>query len=355
MTGTVAIRFDVSSSIGSGHLRRAMALANELSDRQISHRFVTPNESCPTATALGVPQNLLVGFDANIGESNWIQKIPELTHVITDFCHHEHINLCATVTDILQSKQLNVAVIDSMPPNHFQGDKSTIPSIVVTPYLGAEKLRETPHCEQWLVGVQYAILDSSYLAIRQTLDKSSLTAGDHVLVCCGGSDRNQMTEYILSILLQNKNPEINLKIVVGNLFEENRVRAIKKIADQNQGRISLVFNRNNIADLICSCGILIGLVGLIRYESACFGKPSFLVQNHSDFEQYLRNFDNAGLGNIFFIQDQTERNDFESIVKTLSTVEGFTEWSKPNLDAFNQVDGCGGRRFLDVFLGSTFV
>lgn len=354
MPGTVAIRFDISSSIGSGHLRRAIALGDELAKRKVSQRFVTPNESCATAIALGVPQNLLVGFDANIGEDNWIQKIPELTHVITDFCHHEHINLCATVSDILQSKQLNVAVIDSMPPNHFQGDNNTTPSIVVTPYLGAEKLRETPHCRKWLVGVQYAILDSNYLTIRQTLDRNSLTAGNHILVCCGGSDRSQMSEYILSILLQNNVPEIDLKIVVGNLFEENRVKSIKKIADQNQGRISLVFNRNNIADLIYHCGVLIGSVGLTRYESACLGKPSFLVQKHTNFEQYLRNFHNAGLGNIFIIKNQNEKNDFESIIKALGTVDGFAEKSKPNFTAFDQVDGCGVQRFLDVFLDSTF-
>ena len=351
MPGTVAIRFDVSSSVGSGHLRRAVALGNELAERQISHRFITSNESYATALELGIPQDQLIGFNTKIGENDWIQKIPELTHVITDFCHHENFNLCSTINEILQSKQINVAVIDSMPPNHFQGDRYTIPSLVVTPYLNAKKLREAPRCREWLVGVQYAILDSNYLTIRQTLDENSLTTGDHILVCCGGSDRNKMSEYILSVFLQNKVPEIKLKIVVGNMFEENRVKSLKRIADQNQDQISLVSNRNNIADLIYRCGVLVGLVGLIRYESACLGKPSFLVQNHRNFEQYLRNFHNAGLGNIFFIQDQIERSDFESIVKALGTVDGFAEKSKPNIDAFNQVDGRGGHRFLDVFLG----
>ena len=136
------------------------------------------------------------------------------------------------------------------------------------------------------------------------------------------------------------------------MFEKNRVKMIKEIADQNQDCISLVFDRNNIADLIYRCGVVIGLVGLIRYESACLGKPSYLVQNHNNFEQYLRNFHNAGLGNIFLIQDQMEKNAFQSIVKALSTADGFVKNSEPNLAAFNQVDGRGGQRFLDVFLDS---
>ena len=352
MPGTVAVRFDVSSSVGSGHLRRAVALGDELTKRQISHRYVTPNRSQVTAVELGVPKNLLIGFDTKSGENDWIQKIPQLTHVITDFCHHEHSNVCSTVNQILQPKQLHVAVIDSMPPNHFQGDKNTKPSIVVTPYLGAEKLRKKPSCRKWLVGAKYAILDSSYLSIRQRLDRNSLTTGDNILICCGGSDKCQITEYILDILLHNNILETNLNVVVGNMFEKNRVKMIKKIADQNQDHISLVFDRNNIADLIYRCGVVIGLVGLIRYESACLGKPSFLVQNHNNFEQYLRNFHNAGLGKIFLIQDQMERNAFQSIVKTLGTADGFVKNSEPNFAAFNQVDGRGGQRFLDVFLDS---
>ena len=352
MTGTVVIRFDVSSSIGTGHLRRAIALGDELAKRRISHYFVTPNESVASAIELGIQEKQVVGFSTKLGEKDWIQRISNLTHVITDFCHHERLNSGSAINEILQSKRLTVAVIDSMPPNHFQGDKNTVPSIVVSPYLHAENLRKPPICNKWFAGVQYAILDSNYLNIRQTLNRDSVTAGNYILVCCGGSDPYQMSEYILHILLQNKVPEVNVKIVVGNLFEKSQINSLKKIADQNQKFISLVFNRNNIADLISNCGVLIGVVGLIRYESACLGKPSFLIQNHSKFENYLRNFHRAGLGNIFFIQNQTERINFESIVKTLGTVDGFSRMSKPNIDALDQVDGLGVQRIFDHFLNS---
>ena len=352
MTGTVVIRFDVSSSIGTGHLRRAIALGDELAKRQISHYFVTTNESVTSAIELGIQEKQVVGFSTKLGEIDWIQRISNLTHVITDFCHHERLNSGSAVSEILQSKRLAVAVIDSMPPNHFQGDKDSVPSIVVSPYLDAESLREPPTCNKWFAGVEYAILDSNYFNIRQTLNRDLVTAGNYILVCCGGSDPNNMSEYILHILLQSKVPKVNVKIVVGNLVEKSRIESLKKIADQNQKFISLVFNRNNIADLISNCGVLIGVVGLIRYESACLGKPSFLIQNHSNFENYLRNFHRAGLGNIFFIQNQKERINFESIVKTLGTVDGFSRMSKPNIDAFDQIDGLGVQRIFDHFLNS---
>ena len=353
MTGTVAIRFDVSQSIGAGHLRRAISLGDELVKRKIPHLFVTPKDSCASAIALGVPKNQLVGFEPNFGEIDWIEKIPELTHVITDICHHEQPSAESKIQQIMQSKRLSVAVVDSMPPYHFQGDETTRPSIVVTPYLDAEKLCEAPHCDQWITGVQYAILDSNYSTLHQSLARNLSVTGDYILICCGNSDPNQISEYILRVLLQHKDPKINVKIVVGKLFEDNRVNFFKTIAEQSQNNVSLAFNQNNIAELICNCGVLIGLVGLIRYESACLGKPSFLVQNHSGFESYLRNFHKSGLGKIFFIQNESERSEFESIVEVLGTVDGFAEKSEPNVGAFGQVDGYGGRRFLDVYLNTT--
>ena len=354
MTGTVAIRFDVSQSIGAGHLRRAITLGDELVKRHVPHLFVTSNDSCESAMALGVPKKQLVGFEPKFGEVDWIEQISELTHVITDICHHEQPSTESTIQQILQSKRLSVAVVDSMPPYHFQGDKTITPSIVVTPYLDAEKLREAPHCDQWLAGVQYAILDSDYSTLHQSLGRNLSVTRDYILICCGNSDPNQMSEYILSVLLQHKDPKINVTIVIGNLFEESRVDYFKKIAEPSQNNISLAFNQNNIAELICNCGVLIGLVGLIRYETACLGKPSFLVQDHSSFEPYLRNFHKSGLGNIFLIQNQSERSEFESIVEVLSTVDGFSRMSKPNADAFDQVDGLGVKRFLDAFLNSEF-
>ena len=354
MTGTIAIRFDVSQSIGAGHLRRAITLGDELVKRQIPHLFVTPIDSCASAMALGVPKNQLVGFAPKLGEVDWIEQISELTHVITDICHHEQPSAESKIRQILQSKKLSVAVVDSMPPYHFQGDKSASPSIVVTPYLDTEKLREAPHCDQWLTGIQYALLDSNYSTLHQSLGRSLSVTRDYILICCGNSDPNQISEYILGVLLQHKDPKVNVKIVIGKLFEENRVNYFKKIAEKIQNNISLAFNQDNIAELICNCGVLIGLVGLIRYESACLGKPSFLVQNHNSFESYLRNFHKSGLGNIFFIQNESERNEFESIVDVLGTVGGFSKMSKPNVDAFDQVDGLGGKRFLDAFLNSEF-
>ena len=351
MSVLVAIRFDVSASVGTGHLRRAIAIGKELNNRNIPHSFVVKNHSLQTARNLGVSTDKLVGFNPDNGEKDWIQRLPNLTHVITDYCHREydHSSTYSSVANIFKRKRVFVAVIDSMPPYHFQSKFHEAPSIVVTPYLDADKFRTAPACQSWLVGIDFVILDKEYSILHDKFD-SSLSAGNYILICCGGSDPHHFSTYILSELFEECQPQVHTKVVVGNLFDNTQVKSLHSIAKQYPQVISLESDRNNISDLVANCGILVGTVGLIRYEAACLGRPSFLILRNPDHENYLRNFHKSKIGNIYFMQIESERKQFQSIVRQLCTSDSFSEKSKPNLRAFQSVDGRGVKRILDTLL-----
>ena len=341
----------MSVSVGTGHLRRAIAFGKELKNRNIPHSFVVKNHSLQTARNLGISTDNLVGFNPDNGEKDWIQRLPNLTHVITDYCHHEydHSSTYSSVANIFKQKRVFVAVIDSMPPYQFQSKLHEAPSIVVTPYLDADKFRTAPACQNWLAGIDYVILDKEYSILHDKFD-SSLSAGNYILICCGGSDPNHFSKYILSELLKECQPQVHTKVVVGNLFDDVHVNSLHSIASQYPQVISLESDRNNISDLVANCGILVGTVGLIRYEAACLGKPSFLILCNSDHENYLRNFHKSGIGSIYFMQNESERKHFQSIIRHLCRLDSFSEKCKPNLRAFHSVDGRGVKRILDALL-----
>ena len=350
----VAIRFDVSASIGTGHLRRAVTFGKELTNRGIPYCYVTQNQEVETAIMLGIPANKLIGFDPYIGESDWIHKIPNLTHVVADFCHHERINPSAgaIIEGIKATRNLAIAVIDSIPPHHFECTSNKCPTLLITPYFDAENLRSSPNCDSWLAGAKYAILDQEYLNLHRIIEQKPLSPGQYVLICCGGSDPDRVTEFILQLLTDAQPPQTEIKLVIGNLFTANRIKIIEQIAIRYPEKVSLYTGRSNIADLIADCGVLLGLVGLIRYEAACLGKPSYLVQNNSDYENYLRNFDRGGLGKVFCLQNKNERINFEKFTRNLKSRDFFSRVSEPNKVAFELVDGCGVQRILDIFLTS---
>ena len=306
MSVSVAIRFDVSSTIGSGHLRRSTVIGKILNQRNIKHLFVTGKSSFDAAITLGVPKDNLLGFDTEVGESDWTYKLPNLDIVIVDFCHQEHRSSDFTVESIQYSSKASITVIDSMPPHHYRGDSNSVVSYVVTPYLDAQHLRTEPQCKNWITGAQYSILDESYSLIHKKMKQDELRSGNFILLCCGGSDPNRFTEYILRKFADEPNLQVEVKVVVGQLFSASRVKVLKKLVTKHPQRISLIFDCHNISNLIAECGVVLGSVGLIRYEAACLGKPSYLIQNTLNYQNYLRNFHNKGLGNIFFLQNERE-------------------------------------------------
>ena len=303
---------------------------------------------------LGIPANKLIGFDPYIGEPDWIHKIPNLTHVVADFCHHERKNPSARaiIEDIKATRNVEIAVIDSIPPHHVECSTDKCPALLITPYFAAESVRSFPNCDSWLAGAKYAILDQEYLNLHRKIEQKPLSSGQNILICCGGSDPDRVTEFILQLLTNTQPPQTEIKLVIGNLFTANRIRNIEQIAIRFPEKVSLHTGRSNIADLIADCGVLLGLVGLIRYEAACLGKPSYLLQNNSDYENYLRNFNRGGLGKVFFLQNKNERTNFETFARNLKSHAFFSKVSKPNKVAFELVDGRGVQRILDIFLTS---
>ena len=82
MNRLVAIRFDVSREIGTGHVTRALAFGAELEKRNLSYFYVTDIGGVDFAKSIGVAPSKLHGFDADAGEADWIQRNADVTDVI---------------------------------------------------------------------------------------------------------------------------------------------------------------------------------------------------------------------------------------------------------------------------------
>ena len=351
MNRLIAIRFDVSPEIGTGHVSRALAFGAELEKRNLSYFYVTDNGGVDFAKSIGVAPSKLHGFDANAGEADWIQRNADVTDVIVDFCHSRHINSAETVYRILQEKELRVTVIDSMPPYHYRGNSNAIPRIVITPYFGAEFLRKRPRCYKWLSGAQYAILEKSIISARNCLNQENSQPGKYILLCFGGGDPGQLSLLVLRKILEHGTPKIDIKVVIGTLFDRILTNEIEKLARKAPNSISLESGQNGLARLITDCSFIIGTVGIVRYELACLGKKMFLVQENSNYGSYLRGFEKAGLGKIYFLNHTAGRNRFDKMIENLNNDEFIQHYSEFNQCGFDLVDGQGTVKCIDAVLG----
>ena len=112
MNRLVAIRFDVSHEIGTGHLTRALAFGAELEKRNLPYFYVTDIAEFNFAKTIEVAPSKLHGFDTDAGETDWIQRNADVTDVIADFCHSRPINSAETVYPILQAQALFETVLN---------------------------------------------------------------------------------------------------------------------------------------------------------------------------------------------------------------------------------------------------
>ena len=351
MNRLFAIRFDISREIGTGHATRALAFGAELEKRNLPYFYVTDIGGVDFAKSIGVSPSKLHGFDADAGEAEWIKRNADVTHVIADFCHSRHIDSGETVCRILQAKELHVTVIDSMPPYHYRGKSNAIPSVVITPYFGAEFLCKKPRCCKWLSGAQYAILEKSIVSERYCLNQKNSQPGKYILLCFGGSDPGQLSPLVLRKILEHGVPKFDIKVVIGTLFDRKLTNELEHLARKAPNSITLESGKNGLARLIADCSFFIGTVGIVRYELACLGKKMFLVQKNSDYDSYLRGFEKAGLSKVYLLNHAADRNRFDTMIENLHNDEFIRLHSEFNQCGFDLVDGQGTVKCIDAVLG----
>ena len=350
MNEYVALRFDVSPDVGTGHAVRARTFGNILEARGIPHVYVTYHDAVTTAEELGISKRLIYGFSADDGESAWVRNQRRVTHVITDFCHRYNSNSSENVCQIKQVRPLTVAVIDSMPPHHFVSNPEVSPEIVCTPYLNAEILRQRPSCERWLAGEKYAVLSPIFLSKRQIVEKTEYEQGRYVLVCCGGADESHLSSTIVREIFSRGLPEVEIRVVVGSLFSSSLIRELEQFVKLFPRNIVLERRQISLAKLISECRFMIGLVGLIRYEAACLGKTALLIKESSEYEDYLRRFETDGLGKVYFLDQPVDQRRFNSVLSCMSDADFVNQLGKFNRNAFDRVDGFGAERCIDALL-----
>jgi spore coat polysaccharide biosynthesis predicted glycosyltransferase SpsG len=212
-------------------------------------------------------------------------------------------NAAATAARVAEIARagLPVAVIDSMPPDHFVADPAgPPPDLVITPYLGAEALRDAPAARRWLAGAGYAILGAEYARLRVA---ATMPDSPRLLVACGGADPGGLAPAIVAHLGARGWPRgpggaLGVDVVIGPLFRAADVARLRDAA-RSQPALRLHTAPPGLAPLIAQASLVVGRMGLIRYEAAALARGGVWLQPSDDYRAYLRGFEQAGLARVF--------------------------------------------------------
>lgn len=348
----IGLRTDAGARLGLGHLQRLQALASALRCREAHVRFIVTEPSAPVLVSHGVPAEEIL-----IQPMDTAPLQDGIGVVVMDTLWSGNAPATAAAAAALQGAGRRVAVIDSMPPDQFDTlSGASAVDLVVTPYLNAERLRIAPRATRWLAGPEFAILGPEYAALRQTT--AERPDPPRLLVTCGGADPDALSAGIVEHLAAAGWPASHLgehlavDVALGPVFQQDQVARLKRLAADHSA-LTLHAAPESLAPLIARASLVVGRLGLVRYEAAALRRGGVFLHGSDAYRAYLEGFAQAGLSEVFFGNDPGGRAAFLDRIFALAQMlaQGQTEIDTIfPAGAFEVVEAAGAARVAEAIL-----
>jgi UDP-2,4-diacetamido-2,4,6-trideoxy-beta-L-altropyranose hydrolase len=344
---------DLGSSIGGGHYSRCLSISRRLRNCEViflirKHGYIDPL-FCKLDNHIFVPgecsaDELLDYIGKYFGDI--ICCVCDITNQIT------LSNKGATKNFLTGLKKYvgKVVLIDGRAEGRLISDHDdNTCDVLITPYVGSERVDgEFQHLygEKYFVLPEYKCVDS-LLHKDYYLGKEKL----NLLITFGQSDPNELTEYILNILINNNTllQKFCLKVVLGAHVAEIRIKTVRSLLDMLKMSCELILAPASLQDCFEWADLAISATGLTKYEMAFFGLPSVLI-SATRLDALLQvPFDVCGTSfHIGFYEDL----DDEVIVDTLTHMYNNIDClALMSIRGRSLIDGLGSDRIASVISG----
>ncbi len=334
----VAIRTDASTDIGSGHLMRCLAIAEEL--RRVGHKilFLLSNRERKWIELIRAKKYEYEAIDAPssiVSPSNAYEKNPNcpnrfrinvdwqedaletesaLRSKKTDWLIVDHYGLDWRWESFIRGNTNRIMVIDDLADRKHDCD------ILVDCVYGRQtteyKHLVPSHCKL-LLGTRYALLRREFSMWRNYAinRRSQQPNAGCMLISLGGVDADNMTGKVLSILGKVDCLYFgSINVVFGPGFKHEE--KIKNMIAKFPKSITLHSNVNNMAERVANADFGIGAFGVSTWERFCLGLPSINIITESNQVGTAAKLQNLQFAGIVFSQT-VEKDIFPCIRRLL--------------------------------------
>ena len=347
---------DASRNIGTGHMMRCLALANEAKQQDWECIFVLRDPEdwiieYITSFDHGVKKLRSGDCDKKTynatAHGDWLpvsqtQDANETLQVIfdldPDWIIVDHYALDAIWFSIVEKTTAKVLVIDDL------GDRKLICDLLLDQNLGASEEKYdgklSTNC-RLLLGPTFALLRSEFKDWRERSLEGRLDRNvENILITMGGVDADNHT---LQILKEISKSEYAMKcaftVVVGRSYPHTN--SLNVFLQASKLNVSVLSNVKNMAEIMSSADICIGAAGSTSWERCCLGIPTItfaVADNQIPIFDELEKHSCAIASSIDQICADFERlvnKDDNAVLKRLSS------------NSASVTDGKGVQRVLD--------
>ncbi|KFZ36547.1 hypothetical protein HR45_15550 [Shewanella mangrovi] len=287
----VVIRADASTSIGTGHLMRCLALAKALSaDNQITF-ICNQLESALAATIRHQGFQLHMLLESLADETLQAKRCLDLLTDDVELLIVDHYQLGASFCRTMRQKCQRVMVIDDLADRTHDCDL----------LLDQNFLPDMQQRYKHLVPVSCrCLLGPRFVLLRQEFYQEPARQRDRLLVFFGGADEKNLTRRALLAAQELGELAPAIDVVLG---AANPWISELSLEFANIPRISWHINCSYMARLMARASLSLGAGGGTHWERAFMGVPSFVItvaENQRATTAYL-----AELGACRWLGDDT--------------------------------------------------
>lgn len=296
---------DASRDIGTGHVMRCLAVANEAKRRDWECIFVLRDPEDGIITYINsfdhrvkelISADCEETTDNTTAHGDWLpvsqtQDANETFEVICeldpDWIIVDHYALDATWLSIIEKPNAKILVIDDL------GDRELICDVLVDQNLGAsaEKYHgKLPSNCQLLLGPTFALLRSEFKDWRERSLEGRLNRNvENILISMGGVDAGNYTLRTLIELTKSEYAKTCVfTVVIGSSYPHTD--ALHEFVEETKLRISVLSNVKNMAEIMSKSDLCIGAGGSTSWERCCLGLPTIsfaIADNQIEIAKHL--------------------------------------------------------------------
>lgn len=336
----LVIRADASATMGTGHLMRCLAVAQEWRARGGTVTLVTVCAMDALLDRFAVEGVEIIRLGKTYPDDADWAIMRRVLHeyadawVILDGYHFD----ARYQQDVLSTRH-RLAVVDDNAhlPEYFA-------NVILNQNIHASELADRyGPSPVLLLGPRYALL-------RREFSGHDPAARDHpgvasrVLVSFGGSDPGNVTQKVLAALADVKVPGLEVVVLLG--AANARAEAVRAAVHRARFSVHVERDSRNVAEWMAWAHIAVAAAGSTTWELAYMGVPSILITVAENQRYLARRASAAGIAQWAGEGHELTPEDLAQAIRTLC--EDQTRRIEMSRRSRDLIDGRGAARFLDV-------
>ncbi len=344
--------------IATGHIRRCMTIAKELTDKGCEVQFVlSDDDSADLLKVLSDEED--VEYDAVILHTNYSEPLEDIP----------------LMEELIKDENPDFFLIDSyfVTPEYFDALNNLIKRCrpgLKTGYI--DDLYKFDYKTDMIINYDIVIPDGFYSAPVQLLgggyapirsqfadcDYETRKQAKRVFISAGGTDPYHVVEKILFEIYEEDSPcrevldftGIECEVILGALFEKEYVEKLKEMA----GRHSEITLHESVSDMKAvmeRCDFAVSAGGTTLYELCAVGVPTVVYSMADNQVSFVKSFNDAGA--VRYAGDVRKDNRLVQKIVTWGTAAvdnpGFRK--RMTDKARELIDGKGSQKIADAIVG----